>query len=169
MYTYNVYSIYSLYTNTFLSLFLLNNSSNRAKVVRHNQKLKRKLQNSIIAAAVAKETKKSNTTTNTTTDNEKLKKESNIEVDNNNDIMRDQGYCRPRILILCPFRSTAYRIIEKIRLILGENTSISNWEKFIEEFGVLDDSDAEDKDSKKPEDWKAMFDKQNIDDDFKVS
>ena len=93
----------------------------------------------------------------------------------------DQGFCRPRVLILCPFRGTAMKIIENIKKILGDNTSISNQSKFAEEFGPPDsdsedDSDDEDignsetasgkskrkskkrkEGSDKPDDWKALF------------
>ena len=93
----------------------------------------------------------------------------------------DQGFCRPRVLILCPFRGTAMKIIENIKSILGENTSISNKSKFAEEFGPPDsdsDDDSEDEDGgntetasekskkkskkrkeglEKPDDWKALF------------
>lgn len=92
----------------------------------------------------------------------------------------DQGFCRPRVLILCPFRGTAFEIIKNIKRILGDNTSMSNIDKFEEEYGPPDDdsdSDNEDIDggtltaagkskikskerkerSDKPEDWKALF------------
>ena len=36
----------------------------------------------------------------------------------------DQGYCRPRVLILCPMRGTALRFIEAMMHILGENTRL---------------------------------------------
>lgn len=85
-----------------------------------------------------------------------------------NDAMRDQGFCRPRILILCPFRGTALRIVQQIRDILGENTSISGWDKLKDEFSAPDEDEEDGPDSKKPEDWKELFAKQNIDDDFKM-
>ena len=92
----------------------------------------------------------------------------------------DQGYCRPRVLILCPFRGTAMEIVENIRRILGDNTSMSNTDKFNEEYGPPDsDSDSDDETqeegkqtaagksklkskerkegSDKPDDWKALF------------
>jgi Utp25, U3 small nucleolar RNA-associated SSU processome protein 25 len=85
----------------------------------------------------------------------------------------DQGFCRPRVLILCPFRGTALKVVESIKRILGDNTSMSNKDKFEEEFGPPDD-DSEDgsedeRDSEtaagknrkvgtdRPEDWKALF------------
>ena len=82
------------------------------------------------------------------------------------------------MLILCPFRGTALKIIGNIRNILGDNTSMSNKEKFEEEFGAPDDdSDSDDEDEisetasgktkrkskkrkeglEKPDDWKALF------------
>ena len=92
----------------------------------------------------------------------------------------DQGYCRPRVLILCPFRGTAFEIIKNIKKILGDNTSMSNIDKFEEEFGPPDDDNDSDDEageigkltaagkskvkskerkegSDKPEDWKALF------------
>ena len=36
----------------------------------------------------------------------------------------DQGYCRPRVLILCPLRGTALRFIEGMMHILGDNTRL---------------------------------------------
>lgn len=99
--------------------------------------------------------------------------------------LADQGFCRPRVLILCPYRGTAMRIIESIKNILGDNTSMSNKEKFEEEFGPPDDDSDEESDGdeeeeegsgkdnggnskkrkgkgkkaaqKKPDDWKALF------------
>lgn len=136
-------------------------------MVRHNQKLKKKLQSTLVAAAMAKETGKSG---------KKSKKQATAtltaaEASNTDDAdaMRDQGFCRPRLLILCPFRSTALRIVQAMRDILGENTSVSGWDKLVDEFSPPDGSDADGPQSKKPEDWKALFENQNMDDDFKVS
>lgn len=91
----------------------------------------------------------------------------------------DQGFCRPRVLILCPFRGTALKVVESIKRILGDNTSMSNKDKFEEEFGPPDedseDESDDDRDSEtaagkskrkskkrkdgtgRPEDWKALF------------
>jgi hypothetical protein len=157
----------------------------RAKVVKHNQKLKKKLRDSIIANAVAKQNdiesggknkKKAKraaaqstpvdvsaamgaVTSTTLLDNDE-------PVDESGDASRDQGYCRPRVLILCPFRGTALRIVKGMCDILGENTSISGLEKFESEYSSPEE-DGISPISKKPEDWKHLFD-QNIDDDFKV-
>jgi hypothetical protein len=108
--------------------------------------------------------------------------------------MHDQGFHRPRVLILCPFRSTAKQIVNTLQDLLGENTSVSGLEKFESEFGYFPE-DEEDiaaqvdhheylnmregkretvkqptmghLRSKKPDDWVATF-RDNIDDDFKV-
>ena len=71
------------------------------------------------------------------------------------------------------------RAVEAMRSVLGEQTSVSGWDKFTQEYGPPDDSDSEaDSDvagarkgrkapAAKPDDWEALF-KQNVDDDFKV-
>jgi hypothetical protein len=139
----------------------------RAKVVRHNQKLKRKLQNTIIAAAVAKEAAKGSKKRSAAAISAAAITPAEASNADDADVMRDQGFCRPRVLILCPFRSTALRIVQSMRAILGENTSVSGWDKLVDEFSAPEDEDTG-VESRKPEDWKALFDKQNIDDDFKV-
>jgi U3 small nucleolar RNA-associated protein 25 len=107
--------------------------------------------------------------------------------------IQDQGYTRPRILILCPFRSSARRIVEGMISFMGKNTSVTGHEKFMDEFGNPDGDDEEsgasddgstsasrlndgasiatrggaDGNRKKPRDWRALFN-DNIDDDFKM-
>lgn len=98
----------------------------------------------------------------------------------------DQGFCRPRVLILCPFRGTALKVVENVKRILGINTSMSNKEKFEEEFGPPDDDSENENESEddgesetaagkskrkskkrkvgtdRPEDWKALFEGDEI-------
>eukprot|EP00598_Pedospumella_elongata_P007784 CAMPEP_0184985530 /NCGR_PEP_ID=MMETSP1098-20130426/14159_1 /TAXON_ID=89044 /ORGANISM="Spumella elongata, Strain CCAP 955/1" /LENGTH=846 /DNA_ID=CAMNT_0027509619 /DNA_START=67 /DNA_END=2607 /DNA_ORIENTATION=- len=150
----------------------------RAKVIKHNQKLQRKLRDSIVANAVAKET----TTAKAAKKNKASKGDAALPIPTpvvdsvdaiateDADAMRDQGFCRPRVLILCPFRGTALRVVQQIRAILGENTSVSGWDKLQDEYGQLEEDDEEGTgpDAKKPQDWKDLFTKQNIDDDFKM-
>ena len=62
-------------------------------------------------------------------------------------LIQDQGYVRPRILILCPFRSSVRKIVKQIIAILGPNTTVSSWEKFEEEYGNNYDQDDEDGDA----------------------
>lgn len=73
-------------------------------MVKHNQKLQRKLRESIVACAVEdlemarrKSKKKASKAA------QDLEMAGSAE---DNDAMRDQGICRPRVLILCPFRGT---------------------------------------------------------------
>jgi len=144
-------------------------------VIKHNQKLQRKLRDSIVANALAKET-----TTAKAAKKSKASKgaaalpigtpEEGVEAiaTEDADAMRDQGFCRPRVLILCPFRGTALRVVQQIRNILGENTSVSGWDKLQDEFSLFEEEDENGPDAKKPQDWKDLFSNQNIDDDFKV-
>lgn len=104
------------------------------------------------------------------------------EVDSAGDAtsMMDQGYTRPRILILCPFRSSALQAVTCMIDILGKGrTKVLKMDKFLEEFGVQEgaENEEEDDDNKKkdrtlsrPKDWSALFDekKYNVDDDFKI-
>ena len=110
-------------------------------------------------------------------------------------LIQDQGYVRPRILILCPFRSSVRKIVKQIIAILGPNTTVSSWEKFNEEYGNNYDQDDEDGDAtgggsedgdnndndnktnntsislqkrySKPIDYQNIF-YDNVDDDFKL-
>lgn len=83
-------------------------------------------------------------------------------------VLQDQGFTRPRILILCPFRSSARRIVQALVSAFGELTSVSGQDKFNEEFGRPEDEEEEQEHGKsKPADWKAIFE-DNVDDDFKM-
>lgn len=70
--------------------------------------------------------------------------------------------------MLCPFRGSAMAFVEAMRSVLGGNTTLSNLDKFVAEFGLPVDEDERRSNLNKPEDWKAMFDGQNVDDDFKM-
>lgn len=111
--------------------------------MKHNQKLKKKLRDTIISHAVSYKDKKKNKKNKTKEDLNNLDKlniktlNNNLNNDNNNDnnnntidddnndtnnndnIYRDQGYSRPRVLILCPYRGTALQIVNHIKTILG--------------------------------------------------
>lgn len=100
----------------------------------------------------------------------KTEDQSNAEQDVEDASILDQGYTRPRVLILCPFRSTARRIVQGLISALGEDiTSVTGLDKFKEEFSAPDElSDEADVGAvKKPSDWKAIFN-DNTDDDFKM-
>lgn len=142
--------------------------SSRAKQLKHNIKLKKRATDQLIAVETLNATIKSKSKKNKNKD-KLLTAESAIVQEG----MQDQGFCRPRILILCPLRSSAKDCIDMIHEILGTNTNVSNVEKLHEEFDEIIDSDEEGEvrkppiNSKKPDDWNAVF-KGNIDDDFKM-
>ncbi len=98
--------------------------------------------------------------------------------------IQDQGFVRPRVLILCPFRGVAYRIFELMQAILGENTTVASLDKMVAEFGSADFASSDEEDEEeldgeskrgmkrhkpppKPDDWRYDF-HQNVDDDFKL-
>lgn len=58
--------------------------------------------------------------------------------------------------------------LESIRSLLGANTTLSNLDKFVAEYGLPLDDDDRMSNVNKPDDWKALFDGQNVDDDFKM-
>lgn len=90
---------------------------------------------------------------------------------------RDQGFTRPKVLILLPFRGVAYELLEIIVGLLGPKTVVINKDRFDEEYGPDDEDDplgAEaDKErvravlKRKPEDWKVLLGGgKNVDDMF---
>eukprot|EP01038_Epipyxis_sp_PR26KG_P012188 gene12188-16326_t len=151
----------------------------RAKVLKHNQKLKARSKEALVSAAVVMSD--SNIDGMKTRSNKKKNKEIitnfdhkyNVQLDDDKAFC-DQGFCRPRVLILCPFRGVAKTLIENMIHIFGENTSVSNLDKLENEFNVPEDENDEftekknQQDKTKPEDWKNLFLNQNIDDDFKI-
>lgn len=90
---------------------------------------------------------------------------------------RDQGFTRPKILILLPFRGVAYELLEIIVGLLGPKTVVINKDRFDNEYGpdVEDDTLAAEADKervrtvldRKPEDWKTLLGGgKNVDDMF---
>lgn len=58
------------------------------------------------------------------------------------DDRRDQTFTRPRVLILAPFKQTAYQIIEQIIMYCnqGKWKKVSKKKKFRDEFGQEEDA-----------------------------
>ena len=91
---------------------------------------------------------------------------------------RDQGYTRPKVLILLPTKSTAYDFTKAMLKILGDKCSIENEEKFDEEYGPMNFEEDDDKvadkrrravQKAKGKEWSELFgDGVNSDDDFKI-
>mmetsp|Transcript_23035 Transcript_23035/g.49872 ORF Transcript_23035/g.49872 Transcript_23035/m.49872 type:complete len:880 (+) Transcript_23035:50-2689(+) len=104
--------------------------------------------------------------------------------DEGDDKWRDQGYTRPKVLILLPTRGTCYRFVQQMIQLLGESAIVDNGDRFDEEYGPLeqdgenDDSEEEGADAKarrtavlkqKGAEWNELFgDDVNNDDDFKM-
>lgn len=87
--------------------------------------------------------------------------------DGDEDDMRDQGLTRPKVLILVPFKDSAYRIINMIISLLSpkENFNVVHKNRFSEEFtgGEL----TLPRKNPKPEDFEKTF-VGNIDDAFRI-
>lgn len=151
----------------------------RVRVLRNNYKLRKRKEKELLKHAHAKGTepsssRKSNRNKNHTNDADNLLGQENLP------LLQDQGYVRPRVLILCPFRSSARKIVSQIISLLGPNTTVSSMSKFEEEYGnhhedANDDDDMEQleggkaahRPQPKPLDYRNLF-HDNIDDDFKM-
>ncbi len=84
--------------------------------------------------------------------------------------MRDQGLCRPKVLIVVPFRESARRIVRMMRKLLFEEDKggkVANRSRFDEEFGGDDTDKVEEKRGNKPDDFYETF-AGNIDDGFRI-
>ena len=90
--------------------------------------------------------------------------------------LRDQGFARPKVLILLPVRASVENYVKLILKYLPSTiTNIKNRQKFDAEFGVIPENDVLDEQGRRkseytrdgrrrPEDWIEMFAKNN--DDF---
>ncbi|KAK9841329.1 hypothetical protein WJX74_004003 [Apatococcus lobatus] len=86
---------------------------------------------------------------------------------------RDQGFVRPKVLILLPLRSMAERVVLRLATLAQKETrtdSIQNKPRFLREFAFDADADADDLQQKgrpKPADHQALF-RGNTDDHYKL-
>ncbi|KAG7592037.1 Digestive organ expansion factor predicted [Arabidopsis thaliana x Arabidopsis arenosa] len=93
----------------------------------------------------------------------------------------DQGFTRPKVLILLPLRSIAFRVVKRLIHLTPESqrVNVEHLDRFNDEFGCeegTDDGDGEKNTSKngnaitqkssKPSDWQALFGASNNDDEF---
>lgn len=72
------------------------------------------------------------------------------------DRYRDQGLVRPKVLILCPFRKTAMKVVDTItRLLFGNDSKklVTNRKRFVKEFGGAGND---------------LSHRKDVDDDYKV-
>ncbi|EOA37780.1 hypothetical protein CARUB_v10012647mg [Capsella rubella] len=93
----------------------------------------------------------------------------------------DQGFTRPKVLILLPLRSIAFRVVKRLIQLTPESQrgTVEHLDRFNNEFGSEEgtvDGDEENNSSKnensitqkssKPSDWQALFGTSNNDDEF---
>jgi U3 small nucleolar RNA-associated protein 25 len=84
--------------------------------------------------------------------------------------VQDQGFTRPSVLILLPFRSSALSWLTAISASLPSSIQIEDHSRFKSEYSLpqgVTDKLAEAEPGKWPEDHREMF-KGNIDDNFRV-
>lgn len=93
--------------------------------------------------------------------------ENNNKEDGDEDEMRDQGLTRPKVLIIVPFKDSAYRVINVLISLMSpkENFNVVHKNRFVEEFtgGEL----TLPRKNPKPEDFEKTF-AGNIDDAFRI-
>lgn len=93
--------------------------------------------------------------------------------------LRDQGFTRPKVLILLPTRGTCYSFVKRIIELLGDPGRAENMDRFEEEYGPPqfdEDDDDEERAQRrrkviqaKGTEWQELFgDNVNDDDDFKI-
>ncbi len=147
--------------NTLLSLHVLNHVlTSRTRVQRHNRRIQ----------DLRKKTDCGDST-------------SGAYDDEGDDKWRDQGYTRPKVLILLPTRGTCWSFLKQMIQLLGDAAIVDNGDRFDEEFGPLEhdeENNSEDEDvttearrlavlKQKGAEWNELFgDDVNADDDFKI-
>ena len=101
--------------------------------------------------------------------NQALKKASIMQEDEDTEKLdeekehRDQGFTRPKVLVLLPFKNDAYMLINNLIAVSG-CTQLDNKKRFQEEFGPGDNLHPN---PRKPQDYNTTF-AGNIDDCFKI-
>jgi U3 small nucleolar RNA-associated protein 25 len=91
--------------------------------------------------------------------NERLKKDMNADLE-----FRDQGFTRPKVLVLVPFKHNALQFIDTLIALLNTDQQ-ENKKRFKQEFTLPPEEDV--MDMRKPEDYRELF-AGNIDDCFRV-
>ncbi|KAF9187162.1 rRNA-binding ribosome biosynthesis protein utp25 [Haplosporangium sp. Z 767] len=79
---------------------------------------------------------------------------------------RDQGFTRPKVLIILPFKNTVVDVVESL-IALSGSTQQENRKRFFDEFGAEDEDEQDPRNSDRPADFLETF-KGNIDDHFRV-
>ncbi|KAJ1963111.1 rRNA-binding ribosome biosynthesis protein utp25 [Dipsacomyces acuminosporus] len=79
--------------------------------------------------------------------------------------VRDRGFTRPKVLVILPFRNSAYRFIHKLLKLIGAEQEM-NKSRLEKEFGY-DAEEDKNANKRKPEDYQHTF-AGNIDDAFRI-
>ncbi|KAF9161097.1 rRNA-binding ribosome biosynthesis protein utp25 [Mortierella sp. AD010] len=79
---------------------------------------------------------------------------------------RDQGFTRPKVLIILPLKNTVVDVIESL-IALSGSTQQDNKKRFFDEFGADEESEDDPRNSDRPADFLETF-RGNIDDHFRV-
>lgn len=92
----------------------------------------------------------------------------NDESDDDEDKFRDQGFTRPSVLILLPFRNSAFKVVNHILSLVPSEygRQIQFRKRFEQEFGASEDEEDQDL-LHKPEDYRDTF-AGNLDDSFRM-
>lgn len=72
-------------------------------------------------------------------------------------VLRDQGFTRPRILVLLPYKSSCFRFVKLLIELFPNKTRVKNLDRFVEEFGP--EGEEEEGEEDKPAaavDWRAF-------------
>ncbi|KAG0301476.1 rRNA-binding ribosome biosynthesis protein utp25 [Dissophora globulifera] len=79
---------------------------------------------------------------------------------------RDQGFTRPKVLIILPFKNTVVDVVESL-IALSGSTQQDNKKRFYDEFGADDDLENDPRNQDRAADFLETF-RGNIDDHFRV-
>ncbi|CAH8306800.1 unnamed protein product [Eruca vesicaria subsp. sativa] len=84
------------------------------------------------------------------------------------DRFRDRAFTSPKVLILLPQRSIAFRVVNRLIQLTPEahRDTVEHHCRFNDEFGCEEESDDDDGKPSKPRDWEALFGEGNNDDTF---
>ncbi|MBW0489806.1 hypothetical protein O181_029521 [Austropuccinia psidii MF-1] len=122
---------------------------------------------------LARSAEKDSTTKPPSTDPTKLSNPKKSHAPNQEKEIRDQGFTRPKVLILAPFRSSARDWVNIFTsLFPSSNSSIKGQERFDKEFslpeGTIDKLDSDDAPLKYSLEHRMIF-RGNVDDDFRLA
>lgn len=134
----------------------------RTRIQKHNQRIKELVQNNTTSESEEVGSKGGNNAVQQSADNDEK--------------WRDQGFTRPKVLILCPTRGTALDFVTRMLNLPGSSADVTNLNRFQEDFEVSLDDDDDDANARrkvvlrsKGVEWQELFgDQVNDDDDFKI-